>query len=158
MMRSMLVMAVALAACAPVTEPIMPPEHDIGLLAMLFEDARSIEKQLAPDFACVSLRPDNLDFDPPAAVVDSLAHSWKIPVVPGSQCRILGEGEGVAAPGMSGTGKWLRVTKLECQDPNHCTADVSYYVANLGAGGRSVVLERSSDGWRLTPTGAMWIS
>ena len=64
----------------------------------------------------------------------------------------------VVAPGASGDGNWLRGSKLQCQSQVRCTADVRYYVANLGGGGRGVIADRSGGKWRLTPSGAVWIS
>ncbi|HKX92681.1 MAG TPA: hypothetical protein VJM15_09695 [Sphingomicrobium sp.] len=156
-MRLACVLPVMLAGCAPLADPRSPPTSDEHLIALLFEDARSIENQLARDFACVSLRYGVADRDPPPGVIDALRSRWKVPVVAGSRCSI-GEASTVAAPGVTGTGKWLRITNFQCPDADHCTADVSYYVANLGAGGRSVAIERTRSGWRITPTGAMWIS
>ncbi|HET9810711.1 MAG TPA: hypothetical protein VFP53_03320 [Sphingomicrobium sp.] len=136
----------------------MPSEVDPHLLALLFADARSMEAGQADDFACVSLKEGRVDHDPPASTVTELSAQWRIPVVPGSRCRLGGSGDFVVAPGTTGTGKWLRVTNFQCSDARHCTADVSYYVANLGAGGRSVTIERTAAGWRVTPSGMMWIS
>lgn len=157
-MRFAVLLAIVCAGCVPVTGARVPPGSDGRLLVLLFEDARSIERQLATDFACVSLRQGSADQDPPAAVVDELANRWKVPVIPGSRCSVSGDGDAVAAPGATGTGKWLRVANLQCRDANHCTADASYYVANMGSGGRSLAIERIASGWRLTPSGAMWIS
>ncbi|HUP67053.1 MAG TPA: hypothetical protein VM145_02440 [Sphingomicrobium sp.] len=158
MMRLAFLLSFGLAACAPVQAPAVSPQADVQMLALLFDDARSIEAQIAGDFACVSLRQGAGDLDPPQAVIDDLAKRWKVPVVAGSRCSVTGGGDTVAAPGVSGTGKWLRIAKFECRDSNHCTADVSYYVANLGAGGRRLAIERTSRGWRLTPSGVVWIS
>jgi hypothetical protein len=150
--------ALGASACAPVGQTSGPPSRDEVLLTMLFEDARSIEQQLAPDFSCVSLRAGNVDTDPPLTVIDALAKRWRSPVLPGSKCKIVEDGAAVSAPGVSGSGKWLRIAKLQCPSADHCTADVSYYVANLGAGGRGVAIDRTSAGWKITPSGAMWIS
>jgi hypothetical protein len=158
MMRFGFLLLLAVGACAPVARQAVSPEKDPNLLALLFDDARAIERQLAGDFACVSLRQGNSDSDPPRAVIDELASRWKVPVIPGSRCSVSGGGDTVSAPGVTGSGKWLRVANLQCTAADRCTADVSYYVANLAAGGRGVVIERTSSGWRITPSGSMWIS
>jgi hypothetical protein len=158
MMRIAFVPLLVLTACAPVSTSTVAPQGDPHLLALLFDDARSIEAQLARDFACVSLRNGGAESDPSQAVIDQLSGRWNIPVFAGSRCRVVDDTGVVAAPGAAGSGKWLRVSNFECRDADHCTADVSYYVANLGAGGRTVAVERSVSGWRLTPTGPMWIS
>ena len=157
-MRVVVALLFVLSACATVADHRDSRVDDPRLLALLFEDARSIEGHLARDFACVSLRQGTVDRDPPASLIAYLAARWDVPVVAGSQCTLAGEGESVVAPGTKGTGKWLRVANLACRDARHCTADVSYYVANLAAGGRSVIIEGTTAGWRVTPTGSMWIS
>ena len=60
--------------------------------------------------------------------------------------------------GARGEGTWLSISALACPDPARCTATVGYYVANMGSGGRDVIAERTSAGWRIIPTGRMWIS
>ena len=157
-MRFAFLLPFALSACVPVSDRTVSPIGDLQLLALLFDHARAIEGQLACDFACVSLRQGGLESDPPEPLIDDLAKRWSVPVIAGSRCSLTGDGDTVAAPGVTGSGKWLRVANLECADARRCTADVSYYVANLGAGGRSVVIERAGSGWRITPSGAMWIS
>ena len=151
--------ALLLAACAA-TPPVSPvsPAEDLRLLTQLFEQARAMEQHLAPDFACVSMRDGSTDRDPSQALVQELVARWAIPVFPGSHCSLAGGGDTVSAPGAGGEGKWLRVSNFACADDNHCSADVSYYVANLGAGGQSVTMERTSGGWRITPSGMTWIS
>jgi hypothetical protein len=157
-MMRIAVLLPALAACAPVQTSAVSPQADAQLLALLFDDARSMEAQIAGDFACVSLRQGTVDVDPPQAVIGSLAQRWKVPVIGGSRCSVTGGGDTVAAPGVSGSGKWLRISNFKCVDSDHCTADVGYYVANLGAGGRGLTIERTSNGWRITPAGPVWIS
>ncbi|HET7316468.1 MAG TPA: hypothetical protein VFI88_03465 [Sphingomicrobium sp.] len=157
-MRATLLLSCALAACAPIPAQTVSPEHDPQLLTKLFEDARSMEPQVAPAFACVSIREGTVDRDPAESLVDELAARWSTPVIPGSRCSLGGQGGTVVVPGVSGTGKWLRVTNLQCSDANHCIADVSYYVANLAAGGHRVAAERSRSGWQITPSEIRWIS
>ena len=158
MMRAALLLSFALAACAPIPARMGPPEQDPRLLALLFDDARSMEQQLASDFACVSIRQGAVDHDPAQSLVDELARRWSTSVIPGSRCSLGGQGGLVMAPGQDGTGKWLRIADLQCTDADHCVADVSYYVANLGAGGHRVAAQRSSSGWQITPSQLRWIS
>ena len=146
------------AACTSMPSATVPPMQDPDLLVALFDDARSMEQKLAPAFACVSVHEGAAPRDPGPDVIKRLADRWHIPVIPGSRCKVDENSSMVVAPGASGEGKWLRVSKLQCQSQVRCTADVSYYVANLGGGGRGVIADRSGGKWRLTPSGAVWIS
>ena len=157
-MRLAIHLSLLVGACAPVQPAPVSPSGDSALLAALFEDARLIEKGLGPDFACVSVHSGQNQGDPDSAVVALLAGRWKIPVIPGSRCEIKEDSSLVVTPGIGGTGKWLRVINLQCAGPNHCNADVGYYVANMGSGGRGVTAARTSSGWKITPTGRVWIS
>ena len=147
-----------LAGCAPTDVSNVAPAEDPVLLTELFLDARSIEPQLAKDFACVGIENAGWEEDPPRSVIDGLRARLGVPVVPQSQCRRDEETSLVVSEGATGSGIWLTVGRIDCASARRCSATVSYYVANQGAGGRDLMLERTRGGWRLTPTGRSWIS
>ena len=123
----------------------------------LFAHARSIEPELANDFACAGIEDAGIEEDPSPALIAKLRAQLGTPVYPASQCR-RAEDSTVAVSGAKGEGTWLTIGDISCSDWHRCTASVSYYVANQGAGGREVDAERTGSGWRVKPTGRMWIS
>ena len=151
-----------LGACAPLQQEALDPAALERLATKRFYDeAYSIEIGLADDFACLQLdghASDGNGGDPAPSVVEAMARRWAIPVFPGSRCSI-GEDSLVDAPGMTGEGKVVGIGRLSC-DPaaQRCTASVSYYVANMAAGGTDLSLERDGDGWVVRRGNSMWIS
>jgi hypothetical protein len=147
------------AACARSIGPVgADPATDVALLAALFADARSIESQLADDFACAGIETAGTEEDAPPAVIAELERRLRTPVFPATQCTRDEQTGRVLAPGASGEGTWLTIGDIACSSAVRCTAKVSYYVANMAAGGRDVIAERTAGGWKITPTGVMWIS
>ena len=159
-MRGLTTLLLLLSGCAAASSPpLRVAEADTELMLALFLDARSIEAQLADDFACAGIEDAGTERDPPAEVTAALGRRLGVPVFPMSQCSLSEESSQVLGPrGTAGEGTWLTIGDIACSNPDRCTATVSYHVANLAAGGRDVVAERTAAGWRITPTGSMWIS
>lgn len=146
------------AGCATVAPVPTDPSTDLDLLTALFADARSIEAQLADDFACAGIIKGGTEEDASPELLERLKDRLGTPVYPASQCRRADDSGIVSAPGATGEGTWLNVRDLACSSPTRCTAKVSYYVANMAAGGREVSAEFRNGAWVITPSGAMWIS
>jgi hypothetical protein len=156
-MRRALLAALMLSGCVRAT-PAAAPLEDPSLLTALFLDARSMEPQLANDFACAGIENAGTEEDPPTSVLALLRQRLGSPVIPQSACRRDERTSLVVAEGQKGSGTWLTIGGVGCDRVDRCTATVSYYVANQGAGGRDVIAERTGSGWRIIPTGRMWIS
>lgn len=124
----------------------------------LFLDARSIEPQLANDFACLGIEDAGWEGDPPKAVQQAVRDRLRVPVFPRSRCRRDEQTGRVIADGAAGEGTWLTIGSIDCANSNRCTATVSYYVANMGAGGRGVTATRKGNGWQVQTNGSSWIS
>ena len=152
-----LVAAAMLGGCAASIVTPAASASDPALLTALFLDARSIEPQLATDFACAGIENAGIEEDPPATVLAALRDRLKVPVLPQSACRRDETTSLVVGEGATGSGTWLTIGDIGCA-AGRCSATVSYYVANQGAGGRDVTAERTPSGWRISPTGRMWIS
>ena len=157
MIRSLGLMLL-LAGCTKSVEITAGAAEDPALMTALFLDARAIEPQLADDFACAGVESAGIEEDPPSTVLNSLRNRLKTRVFAQSACRRDEKTSLVAVEGESGRGTWLTVGDISCTDQRLCSATVSYYVANQGAGGREVVAERTAAGWRVTPSGRMWVS
>ena len=157
MIRSVGVL-LALAGCTKSVATAAGGADDPALLTALFLDARSIEARLAHDFACAGIENAGTEEDPPAMVLNALRQRLKTPVFAQSACRRDERTSLVVAEGASGNGTWLTIGDVACASRRRCSATVSYYVGNQGAGGREVVAERHTAGWRVTRSGRTWIS
>ncbi|WP_265587525.1 hypothetical protein [Sphingomicrobium arenosum] len=160
-MRFALLLPLLLAGCAPV-ETAAETQDEIERVALerFFTEARELEGHLAKAFACLELGEVKTTArrDAPDEVIAALAGEWGVPVYPASACSTGENGVIVAPNGVTG-GKMLRVSSLSCSPVDRrCEASISYYVANLAAGGTEVTLTHEGGAWVVRRSESMWIS
>ena len=126
-------------------------------LPLFYEEARTIEKGGPEAFFCLALNRDGRKGDPPANIVALLDEEWEETVLPTSACRI-DDDSLVRSDAVEGSGEILTVGDFDCQEGRGCFASVSFYVANMGAGGTDVTMQRTFTGWRIERSNIQWIS